>query len=180
MAHDIELELTYLAGHVPEEIKNATPMAMRDIYVPVSAAHPRLRIRRRGDTYEITKKQPIAAGDASRQLEQTIPLESAEFNALSQAPGRVIEKDRYAVTIEGRQAEVDVFRGALEGLVLIDFEFPSEAAQQAFTPPACCLADVTQESFIAAGLLAGKTYEDIAPKLAAYGYQRLAVFATTR
>lgn len=70
-------------------------------------------------------------------------------------------------------AEVDVFGEQLAGLVLIEFEFADEAAKDAFRPPACALADVTQEDFIAGGRLAGKTYLYIAPDLARFGYQKL-------
>ena len=75
--------------------------------------------------------------------------------------------------IDGSKAELDVFTGKLAGLVLIDFEFDSLDAKASFTPPDFILADVTQEDFIAGGLLAGKSYEDIAPELARFSYQRL-------
>lgn len=68
---------------------------------------------------------------------------------------------------------MDVFNGALRGLVLIDFEFESEQARDAFAPPACCLADVTQEPFIAGGNLAGRSLADIAGDLARYSYMPL-------
>lgn len=70
---------------------------------------------------------------------------------------------------------MDVFTGELSGLVLIDFEFQSEEDKAAFTPPSCCLADVTQEDFIAGGQLAGKTYEDIRSDLARFNYSPLSI-----
>jgi len=42
-----------------------------------------------------------------------------------------------------------VFEGALAGLVLIDVEFTDEATKEAFVAPSFCLANVTQESFVA-------------------------------
>ena len=39
--------------------------------------------------------------------------------------------------------------------------------------PDFCLADVTQEEFVAGGALCGKKYPDIEQKLAAFGYSRI-------
>jgi len=63
--------------------------------------------------------------------------------------------------------------GGLKGLVLIDFEFSDEATMRSFTPPEVCLADVSQEAFVAGGVLAGKTYDDIASQLLTYNYEPL-------
>lgn len=94
---------------------------------------------------------------------------------LRQKSDKRVQKHRYNVVIGGYDAEVDVFQGALEGLVLIDFEFATLAEKAAFIPPACCLQDVTQEEFIAGGQLAGKSYDDISADLARFGYTRLSL-----
>lgn len=168
---EIEYELTYLAKSLPKEIKGLTPKKLVDIYIPENMElHPRLRIRQKGDKYEITKKMPITGGDSSSQLETTIPLEENEFSALASMSNRSLAKNRYEVQINGHMAEVDVFTGELEGLVLIDFEFSSEEEKNAFQTPYICLVDVTQEKFIAGGLLAGRTYKDIASELEKYDY----------
>lgn len=169
----IEYELTFLAREIPPEIRNSLPNRLVDVYIPENATHPHIRLRRKGNTYEITKKVPLAADDLSEHSEQTIPLEQAEFESLTSGHGRLIEKDRYNVVIEGHPAEVDVFSGKLEGLVLIDFEFSLAADKQAFTPPACCLAEVTQEEFLAGGILSGKSYADIEANLTRFAYQPL-------
>ncbi len=171
---EIELEYTYLAARLPEEVNGMTPKRLVDVYVPEETnTHPHLRIRQKGDKYEITKKTPLVEGDASTQTEQTIPLDSAEFGFLTQGGKIKIVKDRYNVIINGYPAEVDVFREALEGLVLIDFEFATVDEKTAFVAPEVCLADVTQENFLAGGLLAGKSYGDIASELARFGYQSI-------
>ncbi len=172
----IEYELTFLAREIPAEIRQALPVRMVDVYVPEDPAlHPHLRLRRKGVTYEITKKVPVKADDLSIHTEQTIPLDQLEFESLSSGHGRLVEKDRYVVVIEGRPAEVDIFSGKLDGLVMIDFEFLNAEDKKAFTPPACCLADVTQADFLAGGLLSGKSYADIEADLTKLGYQPLHV-----
>ncbi len=170
---EIELELTYLARSLPVEISDVAPKRLLDIYVPEISNSPFIRLRKKGNEYKITKKKPIDDNDASRQSEQTIPLDHDEFDALSVASKRSVEKDRYKVVIGGNTAEVDIFDGALKGLVLIDFEFETIEAKAAFNPPEYCLADVTQERFVAGGQLAGCSYADIEADLARFEYIKL-------
>lgn len=74
MNQELELELTYLAKELPAEIGSAEPIRIVDIYVPETAQRAQLRLRQKGDKYEITKKTLLGQKDASRQIEQTIPL----------------------------------------------------------------------------------------------------------
>lgn len=171
----IELELTYLAKKLPDEVKNIKPEKLFDLYLPENAYRPTMRLRQKGKSYEITKKKPINLNDFSRQTEQTIPLDKDEFAALAVVSKRKVVKDRYTVTIDGTTAEVDVFGDDLHGLVLIDFEFETDDAKSAFRPPDCCLADVTQEFFLAGGQLAGKSYADILVELDRFGYKALSL-----
>jgi hypothetical protein len=173
MTQEIELELTFLAKELPKDIKTVKPTRIIDIYIPDTPQHSHLRLRQKGDKYEMTKKMPIAEGDASEQIEQTIPLTKDEFVALSSCSKKRVAKDRYEVKIEGKMAEIDVFIDELKGLVLIDFEFNTIDEKSAFKRPSVALVDVTQEDFIAGGLLAGKTYDDIAPELEHFNYRRV-------
>lgn len=171
---EVELEFTFLAAALPAEIQGVRPKRLVDVYIPeTGVVHPSLRLRKRGDILELTKKSPIQEGDASTQYEITITLSQNEFDALNTISQRRIVKDRYNVVIDGFPAEVDVFQESLKGLVLIDFEFTNEEARARFKAPAICLADVTQEEWIAGGLLAGKSYEDIAAKLEALHYKAI-------
>lgn len=169
----IELELTYLAKSFPEGIEKARSMEIIDIYLPKDERHPTLRIRKSGGKFEITKKYPVAEGDASEMHEDTIKLSAEEFESLSKIDGKRTRKMRYYYNCNGRTAEIDVFRDALEGLVVVDFEFESEEEKQGFIMPEFCLAEVTQEEFLAGGMLCGKSYGDIERELAKLNYKRL-------
>ncbi len=173
MNQELELELTFLAKELPKEIKTAKPTRIVDIYIPDIPEHSHLRLRQKGEKYEITKKMPVTTGNASEQIEQTIPLTPEEFMALASCSQKRVAKDRYCVDIEGKAAEVDVFVDNLKGLVLIDFEFDTVEEKAVFKAPKTVLADVTQEDFIAGGLLAGKTYNDILPELERFNYKRI-------
>jgi CYTH domain-containing protein len=171
----IEYELTYLAKFLPTDLGAHTSKEYIDIYFPVGEPHPVLRLRRRGNQFEMTKKTIISGTDSSEMHEATIELAQAEYTALAAAPGKKVHKVRYNYEIEGHSAEIDVFQDELAGLVLIDFEFSSSEEKAAFTAPSVCLADVTQEAFVAGGKLAGASYDDIAPDLERYNYHKLSV-----
>lgn len=171
---EIEYELTYLAKCIPSEAMEISSFDMVDIYLPEQLdVHPRLRVRKQGKEYMITKKLPVSGEDASTHSENTIPLSIEEFRCLKKSSSRLVRKERKCIVIEGRRAEIDIFQGELEGLVLIDFEFSSKSEMEGFVPPDCCLADVTQENFIAGGLLAGKKYSDIEPDLMRLNYEKI-------
>ena len=168
-----EIERTYLAKHVPNGLKDCESREIIDVYIPKSVDHPTLRIRKNGDKFEITKKQPVNEGDSSVQKEETIVLSESEFNSLSSVDGKKVRKIRYYYPYEGRTAEIDVFQDDLRGLILVDVEFDSVEDKDSFGVPDFCLTDVTQEDFIAGGMICGKYYEDIFEKLNSFGYVRL-------
>lgn len=170
----IELEKTYLAKRIPENLKDCIRKEIIDVYIPKSAEHPKLRLRKNGYEYELTKKESISDVDASRQEEQTITLSEAEFNALNdQIEGKRINKTRYYYGYNGRTAEFDIFQGKLRGLILIDFEFKDTNEKDNFMMPDFCLADVTQKLFIAGGMICGKSYKDIEGNLKKFRYKKL-------
>lgn len=170
----IELEKTYLVKYLPESFHSFKSKEIIDIYIPAESDHPKLRLRKNGEKYELTKKEPVKEGDASSQIEQTIVLNQAEFAALQQVPGKTVHKIRYYYEVNGRVGEIDVFQDELYGLVLADFEFNSVEEKDTFEMPEFCLSDVTQEKFIAGGILCGKKYEDLADNLELFGYKRIA------
>ncbi len=169
----IELEKTYLVKKLPESLKNCEFKEIIDVYVPKSSEHPKLRLRKNGDKFELTKKEPVNEGDASHQEEQTIKLTETEFNALNNLEGKRVRKLRYYFDYNNRTAEIDVFQDALKGLVIVDFEFTSIEEKDKFEMPDFCLADITQELFTAGGMICGKSYEDIEDDLNKLNYQKL-------
>lgn len=169
----LELEKTYLAKNLPDGLTSCPVKELIDVYFPMTSDHPKLRIRKRGEKFEMTKKELVNEGDASAQIEQNIALSAEEFAALQQLPGKKIHKLRYYYAMQEKTAEIDVFQGALQGLVLIDVEFDSAADKDAFPMPDFCLCDVTQETFIAGGVLCGKSYADIEQRLQQFGYHKI-------
>ena len=172
MVYMIERERTFLIKDMPGDLDEFVSKEMVDMYIPVAEEHPCTRIRKNGDAYEFTKKHPIN-GNASQQLESTVRLTSPEYESLKDVPAKRISKTRYFYAQDGFNYEIDVFDGDLEGLVLVDIEFEDDESQMNFVQPEWCLVEVTHESFIAGGMLAGKTYKDIEAKLVDLGYMAI-------
>ena len=160
MASSMEFEKTYLCPEIPTQYISGGPTRMIDVYVPEASKHPKLRLRQKGNSYEITKKTPVD-DDPSRQLEETIELTKEEFDALLAASARRIEKLRVPLTYEGFEGELDIFGGEHTGLVLVDFEFANTGDQEKFGQPSFCSADVTLEDAIAGGTLSGLKHEEL-------------------
>ncbi|MFP4111616.1 MAG: hypothetical protein ACLFUO_01315 [Candidatus Woesearchaeota archaeon] len=66
-----------------------------------------------------------------------------------------------------------MFLDDLKGLVWVDFEFETEEEKDNFKMPDFCLADVSQEEFIAGGMICGNKYENIESNLKKWGYKKL-------
>ena len=69
---EIELERTFLLKNKPKGLNKCKFLEIIDIYLPAKVEHPILRIRKSGDRYAITKKEPISGTDSSEQSEKTI------------------------------------------------------------------------------------------------------------
>lgn len=171
-----EFELTYLVKSLPEDFyKEHESKEILDVYIPASAEHALLRLRKRGEIYEITKKVLAHGTDSSHQIEHTIPLSRVEFDALSTVEGKKVRKIRHYYIDTDITYEIDVFQDELKGLILVDVEFSSNEAKSAFVVPSWFGADVTQEKFVAGGVLCGKSYGDLELELKRFGYQKFVI-----
>ena len=168
-----ELELTYLAKYIPSDLFESPGKRIVDHYIPFESRNPTLRLRKNGEKMELTKKQPLQEGDASHQLEETIPLTADEYVALAKVSAKKVSKMRYYYPYQNRTVEVDVFEEDLLGLVLVDVEFETQSEKEKFEMPEFCLVDVTQDKTTAGGMLAGKRYADIQEYLDGVGYGKI-------
>lgn len=173
MATEIEYEKTYLLKYIPEAVKGADSSIIRDTYIPESVSHAHLRLRDKDNSYVLTKKQPVEGNNSSIQYEHTIQLDRDEYESLVKCSGKDFVKTRFFVELAGKLAELDIYGGKLSGLAVVDFEFANADEMAEFSMPDFCLADVTQDSVIAGGYLAGKSYADIADHLKTYGYKKI-------
>lgn len=155
----LEIEKTFLVKKIP----NLTSLKQTKIKQGYISSPPSpLRIRQKGDAFELTKKLPLKGNDYSSNEEINILLTEYEFNKLWTQVEKSLEKTRYCIDIgENLIAELDIFEGDLLGLVFVEVEFPSQEMMESFIPPKWFGKDITQESFSANSFLAGKTFDQI-------------------
>ena len=102
-----------------------------------------MRVRRRDGRSWLTVK----AGAGRVRVEEELGIDAERFERLwPLTEGRRIEKRRYEIDAgDGVVIELDLYTGALEGLVVAEVEFASEEAADAFAAPAWLGPDVTED-----------------------------------
>lgn len=135
-----EIERKFVVERLPDDIARGASEHIRQGYLSIEPAEVRLRSRDDA-TYELAVKSL----GGLRRAEVNLPLTAEQFEELWPLVQRSVEKDRALHEVEGRTAEVDVYRGKLAGLVVVEIEFPSETDAQAFTPPAWFGLEVTED-----------------------------------
>ena len=172
---EIELERTFLLKYKPKDLDKHKSVEIFDIYIPKEEFHPVLRVRGRDrKNFEITKKFPIAGNNSSEQEEHTIILSKKEFDALSKLESKKVRKIRYYYDMPGtKKVEVDIFLDELKGLCMVDFEFKTKKDKDSFVAPDFCLAEVTQDKWLAGGMLAGGKCSDLEKVFKKYKYKKI-------
>ena len=141
----VEIERKFLLTALPEAVRSVPGERVEQGYLAIGSDGVEVRVRRRAGACTLTVKS--GPGGASR-VEEELTLDPAQFASLWElSAGRRVEKTRHVVPLEGdARAEVDVYAGALAGLLTAEVEFPSEAASRAFAPPGWFGAEVTGDA----------------------------------
>jgi adenylate cyclase len=102
-----------------------------------------VRIRRRNGDAWLTVK----SGGGRVRVEEEIVIDAERFERLwPLTEGLRIEKRRYEIDAGGGLViELDVYAGALDGLLVAEVEFDSEEDAEAFAPPDWFGDDVTED-----------------------------------
>lgn len=134
-----EIERKYLLEAAPDDL--GTGASIRQGYLAVDGP-TEVRIRDTDGRCVLTVK----GGHGLERAEVELDLDGDRFEALwPLTQGRQIDKVRHRVPIGTRTAEVDVYRGVLDGLVVAEVEFDSVVEADAFLAPAWLGRDVTGE-----------------------------------
>jgi len=112
-------------------------------YLAIDPAGAEVRLRRKGGKTLITVK----TGSGMVRGEEEWALEPELFERLwALTEGRRVVKTRHEVPLGALTAEVDVYEGALDGLLTAEVEFPDESTARAFVAPEWLGRDVTDDS----------------------------------
>ncbi|PRY89341.1 CYTH domain-containing protein [Donghicola tyrosinivorans] len=137
-----EIERKFLVPTAPD-LSGYVAEVVRQGYITVGGEGHEVRVRQKGQGYFITVK---SKGTLARAEYETA-LSQEQFDTLWPATeGRRLEKTRYTGTLsDGFPCEVDIFEGALTGLVMVEVEFAKLEAAKAFSPPDWFGTDVTED-----------------------------------
>jgi adenylate cyclase len=139
----IEIERKFLVAEPPSDLERWPSTSIEQGYLAVADDGTEVRVRRRDGNARLTVK----AGGGRVRVEEEIEIDSERFERLwPLTEGRRIEKTRYEIAAgDGLTIELDVYAGALHGLVTAEVEFASEDAAEAFAAPAWLGSDVTDD-----------------------------------
>jgi CYTH domain-containing protein len=137
-----EIERKYLVNRIPAETDRLTGIPIEQGYLAVSADGAEIRLRRKGDRFFQTVKK----GRGLVRTEVEIELTEEQFTLLwPMTDGERVSKQRYEVPVAGHVCELDVFGGALAGLVLAEVEFSSIEESRRFASPDWFAEEVTED-----------------------------------
>lgn len=159
-----ERERRYLLRELPPALKVNDPHAqITDNYI--TGTRLRLRKTRWPQTNEwtlkLTQKHAPAPPDFSRTLITSIYLNEYEYEVFSVFEANEIRKNRYPYAYEGRKYAVDVFLGALHGLILAETDFDADEEMDNFPPPPFASLDVTHDELFTGGRLVYLTIDEL-------------------
>jgi adenylate cyclase len=139
----IEIERKFLVPEAPDDLDRHRSTAIEQGYLAIADDGTEVRIRRRDGSATLTVK----AGGGRSRIEEELEIDEDRFERLwPVTKGRRIEKTRYEIpTDDGLTIELDVYDGALAGLVVAEVEFDSEDAADAFTGPDWLGREVTDD-----------------------------------
>lgn len=134
----MEIERKFLVRKTPDDLESYPCQKIAQGYLNTN---PVVRIRRSNDDYYLTYK---GKGMMVRE-EYNLPLNKEAFDHMvTKIDGLLIEKKRYLIPLSGGlTAELDVFGGVLAPLLLVEVEFDSVEAAEAFVAPDWFGEDVT-------------------------------------
>jgi CYTH domain-containing protein len=165
----VERERRYLLRELPAGLRVNDPHTqIFDNYVTGT----RLRLRkvrdplRREWTWKLTQKFAPEAHDFSRALITNLYLSQYEYETLSVFEGNEIRKNRYPYEHDGRAFSIDVFLGALHGLILAEIEFDTDEELRDFPAPPFAAREVTGDEAFTGGRLVGLSIDDLRAELA--------------
>jgi CYTH domain-containing protein len=147
-----------IASYVIEDrYLDGTRLRLRRM-TPLDGAHGTLEVQRK-------LVQKVPAADGSPGLITNLYLSEAEYARLAELPAASLRKTRHSIPPFG----VDVFEGALEGLILAEIEFATAEDGAAFEPSIPVVAEVTRDVRFTGGRLVRSTAAEVRGLLREFG-----------
>lgn len=152
-----EIEKKFLIKKLPDNLEQYKKFEIEQGYLMPNISGLIIRIRKYGDEFILTYKSKIKSNNESLKIcrEEELPLTLEAYEYLkTKIEGNLVEKSRYIVPLENNlKAEIDIFKGYLTDLKMVEVEFKSEEEANAFIPPYWFDKDVTSDKRYGNGYL---------------------------
>ncbi|MBN2025533.1 MAG: NUDIX domain-containing protein [Actinobacteria bacterium] len=135
----MEIEKKFLLEELPERLYAYPSVAIEQGYIVITASEE-LRIRKKGRALLLTFKK----GTGTTRHEIEIDISEEQYDDFKQCVvGSTILKTRINYPYREHTVEIDIYKGALEGLITAEVEFSSPQDMQEFSPPSWFGKDVS-------------------------------------
>jgi adenylate cyclase len=137
----LEIERKWLVTEPPPDLERYPSERIEQGYLALDPEGSEVRLRRRAGRTLLTLKQ----GHGIARGEEEFEISAERFERLwAGTSGRRVVKTRYELPVDlDLTLEVDVYDGALNGLITAEVEFTSRAQADAFVPPPWLRVDLT-------------------------------------
>lgn len=139
---DIELELCWLVKELPPDIKKYKHSEITQAYLENYTDNKNknikdVRVRKLDSEYELTIKYYAGSSKESAQIiEKTESISKDRYIELVKQATKKIVKTRYYYPLENNLiAEIDIYRNQLDGVNVVEVEFPSLRRLHNFSKP---------------------------------------------
>jgi adenylate cyclase len=138
-----EIERKWLVDEPPGDLSEFPSRQLDQGYLAIDPDGTEVRVRRSDDEAVMTIKQ--GAGRTRAEEEFAIPADRFE-RLWPLTAGRRVQKRRYRIPgSDGLTFELDRYGGELEGLSVVEVEFPDEQLASSFTAPVWFGREVTDD-----------------------------------
>jgi CYTH domain-containing protein len=162
----LERERRFLLDCLPNGLVPTRTRRITDYYIDGTTLRLREQCEDGGPSrFKLTQKIPARGSGAQQGFITSIYLAEEDFRVLTQLPAKKLRKVRYSVPPFG----IDVFQDELEGLLLAEAEFDSEAEAESLILPPFILHEVSNDERFTGGRLVRASRHDIQSWLLGYG-----------
>lgn len=137
---NIERERVFLLKELPKDLLEFKHIDINIGDVTSSNDVNVLKIRQKGDTYEIIKKEYISEQE---KREYIVPLNEEEFALIFPITKRRHSKKRFFYPLDTYVCEIDIYLGEMEGYARAEVEFANRDELKAFNPPSWFGEEIT-------------------------------------
>lgn len=136
-----EIERKFLVTEPPRGLNQYSKYEINQGYIVITD-QIEVRLRKKGRKYY----QTVKTGAGVKRGESEIELTEGQFEGLwPLTEGKRVEKTRYELPYGDNLIELDVYSGALRGLIVAEVEFKSEGDSSVFNPPDWFGMEVTED-----------------------------------